>query len=132
MMSNAHGRRSICAHEWSGGSLKLLQIGSTEVPQRNMVYGQPLEQQTNSANPIPQGETTGKVSELVLRQDRPSHERRATGGRQMMLSKSSYLSFTVTKMILKYQSGRKHELTNDMMKRAKVGRNSDIGKSKPV
>ncbi len=27
--------------------------------------------------------------------------------------------FTVNKMILKYQSGRKHELTNDMMKRAK-------------
>ncbi len=34
--------------------------------------------------------------------------------------------FTVNKMILEYQSGRKHELTNDMMKRAKGGRNCEI------
>ncbi len=39
--------------------------------------------------------------------------------------------FTVNKMILKYQSGRKHELTNDMMKQAKGEGIVRYSKSKP-
>ncbi len=44
----------------------------------------------------------------------------ATGG-MMMLSVVLSIRFTVNK-ILKYQSGRKHELTNDMMKSRRKGK----------
>ncbi len=40
----------------------------------------------------------------------------------MMLSVVLSISVTVNKMILKYQSGRKHELTNDMMRNGKRGK----------
>ncbi len=49
----------------------------------------------------------------------------------MMLSVVLSTAFTVTAMILKYQSGE-HELTNDMMKMSERGRNCEIqSKSKP-
>ncbi len=49
-----------------------------------------------------------------------------------MIALSSYLSVAVVKckMILKYQSGEKHELTNDMMKRAKGEVNCEIQQPK--
>ncbi len=42
----------------------------------------------------------------------------------MMLCRLIY-RFTVNKMILKYQSGRKHELTNDMIRNERKGRNCE-------
>ncbi len=59
--------------------------------------------------------------ELVLRQDLPESFVRSV---QRVEDDDAFCRliyrFTVNKMILKYQSGRKHELTNDMMgKRAK-------------
>ncbi len=51
---------------------------------------------------------------------------------KMMMLSVVLSSVTVNKMILKYQSGRKHELTNDMMKRAEKGEGIvKCSKSKP-
>ncbi len=49
----------------------------------------------------------------------------------MMLSGRLIYRFTVNKMILKYQSGRNHEPTNDMMKRAKGEGIKDTANLKP-
>ncbi len=70
---------------------------------------------------------------VVVRQDLPESfiAKCATGGKMMMLSVVLSISFTVNKMILKYQSGRKHEL-NDMMKRAKGKNCEDYNKSKQM
>ncbi len=79
-----------------------------------------LEQQTNSANPIPAGEIMGcgrvgiasRFTRVVYCEVMQQVEDDDAFCRLIY-------RFTVNKMILKYQSGRKHELTNDMMKRAK-------------
>ncbi len=69
---------------------------------------------------------------LVLRQDftRVVCAKR-NRWKMMMLSVVLSIGLLVNKMILKYQSGRKHELTNDMMKRVKGEGNCEISKSKP-
>ncbi len=64
---------------------------------------------------------------MVLRQDLPeSFVRSVQQVEDDDVFSRNHLSVYGYKMILKYQSGRKHELTNDMMKRAKGGRNCEI------
>ncbi len=79
------------------------------------VYNKLLEQQTNSANPIPAGEIMGAVRALQhIASIYPSRlcEVRATGGRWWcFLSSYLFIGLQPTRWYWKYQSGRKHELT---------------------
>ncbi len=114
MMSNAHGRKHmrtwITAFEtpvhWD------LNLGGSY----QMQYNKLLEQQTNSANPIPAGSGVGIASRFT----RSFSEVRNRWKDDDAFRRLIIYRFTVNKMILKYQSGRNIELTNDMMKRASV------------
>ncbi len=68
--------------------------------------------------------------QLVLRQGTSQFIARSVSGKMMMLSVVLSDRFTVNKMITEISMGRKHELTNDMMKRAK-GKNCEMQRSKP-
>lgn len=116
----------------NNGQFETLYIGRPGGSYQIRVYNKLLEQQTNSANPIPAGVKSWVRSELVLRQDLPESFVRSV---QQVEDDDAFCRliyrFTVNKMILKYQSGRKHELTNDMMKRAKGEGIVRYSKSKP-
>ena len=129
MMSNAHGRKHM---HMNNGQFQTLYIGRPGGSYQVRVYNKLLEQQTNSANPIPAGVKSWVRSELVLREDLPESFVRSV---QQVEDDDAFCRliyrFTINKMILKYQSGRKHELTNDMMKRAKGEGIVRYSKAKP-
>lgn len=116
----------------NNGQFETLYIGRPGGSYQVRVYNKLLEQQTNSANPIPAGVKSWVRSELVLREDLPESFVRSV---QQVEDDDAFCRliyrFTINKMILKYQSGRKHELTNDMMKRAKGEGIVRYSKAKP-
>lgn len=116
----------------NNGQFETLYIGRPGGSYQIRVYNKLLEQQTNSANPIPAGVKSWVRSELVLREDLPESFVRSV---QQVEDDDAFCRliyrFTINKMILKYQSGRKHELTNDMMKRAKGEGIVRYSKTKP-
>ncbi len=127
MMSNAHTGGSLYAHTWiTWSSLSHLYVDDPG-GRTNLVYNKLLEQQTDSATRYLQGEIMGAVRGLVLRRY-PSRLCEVCNRWKWWCFLSSYLSvYRVNKMILKYQSGRKHELTEHyMMKRALKGKNCEI------
>ncbi len=104
MMSNAHGRKHTHVNN---GSLKPCYIDD---PEGRTKYGYIINRwnNTNSANPIRVKSWCGPAR---LRQDLPE-SRKEVCNRWKMMALAVFYRFTVNKMILKYQSRRKLELTN--------------------
>ncbi len=115
MMSNAHGRKHM---HMNNGTFETLYIDD---PEGRTKYGYIINCWNNRRTALTHtcGETSGAVRVgIASRFTRVVCAKCATGGRWWCFT--SYLSVScVNKMILKYQSGLKTHLANDMMKRAK-------------